>query len=51
MSTRETNVSQTAFLRLDLDYFPKNCGDFGEEWGERFHQDIHFMNAIEAGRM
>lgn len=28
------------FLSSHLDYFPENCGDFSEEQGERFHQEI-----------
>ena len=31
------------FLRLHLDFFPKNCGDLSEEQGEYFHQDIRIM--------
>ena len=31
------------FLRSHLDYFPENCGDFSEEQGECFHQDISGM--------
>ena len=31
------------FLRSHLDYFPGNSGDFNEEQGERFHQDISYM--------
>ena len=31
------------FLRSHLDYFPHNWGDFSEEQGERFHQDISDM--------
>ena len=31
------------FLRSHLDYFPDNWGDFSEEQGERFHQDISDM--------
>ena len=31
------------FLRSHLDYFPENWGDFNEEQGERFHQDISYM--------
>ena len=31
------------FLSSHLDYFPNNCGDFSEEQGERFHQDLHQM--------
>ncbi|CAH0547293.1 unnamed protein product [Brassicogethes aeneus] len=28
------------FLHAHLDYFPPNLGDFSDEHGERFHQDI-----------
>ena len=28
------------FLSLHLDYFPGNCGDYSEEEGERFHQNL-----------
>ena len=31
------------FLHSHLDYFPENCGDYSEEQGERFHQDISCM--------
>jgi hypothetical protein len=31
------------FLHGHLDYFPANLGDFSEEQGERFHQDISEM--------
>ena len=31
------------FLSSHLDYFPDNCGDYSEEQGERFHQDIRVM--------
>ena len=30
-------------LRSYLDYFLENCGDFNEEQGEHFHQDISGM--------
>ena len=30
-------------LRSYLDYFLENCGDFNEEQGEHFHQDISDM--------
>ena len=30
-------------LGSHLDYFPDNCGDYSEEQGERFHQDIRVM--------
>ena len=38
------------FLRSHLDYFPENCGDFSEEQGERFHQDISVMEERYQGR-
>ncbi|XP_076053032.1 uncharacterized protein LOC143032339 [Oratosquilla oratoria] len=38
------------FLRSHLDYFPQNCGDFSEEQGERFHQDISVMEERYQGR-
>jgi len=28
------------FLHSHIDYFPANLGDFSEEQGERFHQDL-----------
>lgn len=28
------------FLHSHIDYFPENLGDFSEEQGERFYQDI-----------
>ena len=31
------------FLHLHLDKFPENLGDFSEEEGERFHQDVKVM--------
>ena len=31
------------FLDLHLDRFPDNVGDYSEEQGERFHQDIKVM--------
>ena len=31
------------FLNSHLDYLPENCGDYNEEQGERFHQDIRMM--------
>ena len=31
------------FLHSHLDYFPDNCGDYSEEQGEKFHQDISCM--------
>lgn len=38
------------FLRSHLDYFPDNCGDYSEEQGERFHQDIKCMEDRYQGR-
>lgn len=38
------------FLHSHLDYFPENCGDYSEEQGERFHQDISIMEERYQGR-
>lgn len=38
------------FLNSHLDYFPANLGDYSEEQGERFHQDICEMERRYQGR-
>lgn len=38
------------FLHSHFDYFPKNLGDFSEEHGERFHQDIKSLENRYAGK-
>jgi len=38
------------FLASHLNYFPDNCGDYSEEQGERFHQDIRTMEERYKGR-
>ena len=38
------------FLDSHLDRFPDNVGDFSEEQGERFHQDIKIMEQRYQGR-
>ncbi|KAF2350265.1 hypothetical protein FHG87_018979 [Trinorchestia longiramus] len=38
------------FLRSHMGYFLENCGDFSEEQGERFHQDISVMEECYQGR-
>jgi len=38
------------FLSSHLDYFPGNCGDYCEEQGVRFHQDIRVMEERYHGR-
>lgn len=38
------------FLHSHLDYFPENLGDYSEEQGERFHQDIREMEDRYQGR-
>ena len=38
------------FLSSHLNYFPENCGDYSEEQGERFHQDIRVMEERYQGR-
>ena len=37
------------FLSSHLDYFPENCGDYSEEQGERFHQDLRQMEERYQG--
>lgn len=38
------------FLHSHLDRFPDNLGDYSEEQGERFHQDIKVMEQRYQGR-
>ena len=38
------------FLHGHLDYFPQNLGDYSEEQGERFHQDIKDMEKRYQGK-
>lgn len=38
------------FLNSHLDYFPMNLGDYSEEQGERFHQDIKVMERRYQGK-
>ncbi|GFV38224.1 uncharacterized protein TNCV_4792101 [Trichonephila clavipes] len=38
------------FLHSHLDRFPQNLGDFSEEQGERFHQDLWTMEERYHGR-
>ncbi|KAK7792840.1 hypothetical protein R5R35_004415 [Gryllus longicercus] len=38
------------FLHNHLDYFPKNLGDFSDEHGERFHQDIATIEQRYKGK-
>ena len=38
------------FLHCHLDFFQENLGDFSEEHGERFHQDIQPMERRYQGR-
>lgn len=38
------------FLANHLDFFPENLGDTSDEHGERFHQDIAFMEARYNGK-
>ena len=38
------------FLHSHLDNFPENLGDYSEEQGERFHQDIKEMERRYQGR-
>ena len=46
------NVSvKVHFLHSHLDYFPENLGEFIEEQGEKFHQDIKVMKKKVSGEM
>lgn len=46
-----TNMSiKVHFLHSHLDKFPDNLGNFSEEQGERFHQDIKEMEVRYQGR-
>ncbi|KAJ8707600.1 hypothetical protein PYW07_011277 [Mythimna separata] len=38
------------FLHSHLDRFPQNLGDYSEEQGERFRQDIRIMEERYQGR-
>ena len=38
------------FLHCHLDFFQENLGDFSDEHGERFHQDIKPMERLYHGR-
>jgi len=38
------------FLESHLDYFPENLGDYSEEQGERFHQDLKTMEQRYQGK-
>ncbi|GFW05796.1 uncharacterized protein TNCV_602681 [Trichonephila clavipes] len=38
------------FLHSHLDRFPQNLGDFSEEQGEKFHQDLRTMEEHYQGR-
>lgn len=38
------------FLHSHLDFFPANLGDFSDEHGERFHQDISYMEKRYQGK-
>ena len=36
-------------VKMHLDYFPDNCGDYSEEQGERSHQDLRQMEERYQG--
>ena len=38
------------FMDSDVEYFPENLGDYGEEQSERFNQDIKVMDQRCQGR-
>lgn len=37
------------FVYSHLDLFPENCGDYSEEHGERFHQELKMMESRYRG--
>lgn len=37
-------------MKSHIDFFPKNVGDYSEEQGERFHQDIKEIERRYQGR-
>lgn len=50
---RSIGVNMSAkihFLHAHLDYFPANCSDFSDEQGERFHQDLSFVETCYKGK-
>lgn len=49
--TIESNLPlKMHFLKSHIDFFPGNLGDFSDEHGERFHQDISDMEDRFNGR-
>jgi len=38
------------FFESHLDYFPENLGDYSEEQGERFHQDLKTIKQRYQGK-
>lgn len=52
-SFREMNVNMSLkihFLHNHLDFFPDNLGDFSDEHGERFHQDVAIIEKRFKGK-
>ena len=35
-------------LSSHMDYFPDNCGDYSEEHGERFHQNLRQVERYQG---
>ena len=42
--------SKLHFMDFHVEYFPEDLGDYSEEQGERFHQDIKVMEQRYQGR-
>ena len=36
-------------VKIHLDYFPDNCGNYNKEQGERSHQDLRQMKERSQG--
>ena len=51
MKTWCTHDSENASLHSHLGYFSENCGDFSEEQGYRFHQDLCGMEDCYQGQL
>ncbi|GBM35498.1 hypothetical protein AVEN_257196-1 [Araneus ventricosus] len=43
-------ILKVHFLHSHIDCFPENLGDYSEEQGERFHQDVRDIERRYQGR-
>ena len=47
------NINQSLkihFLANHIEFFPNNLGDFSDEHGERFHQDLALIEESYSGK-